>query len=218
MPDRKTMVQRLTVALAAIGSLIPLADARAQAGGPPTIAVLERVQADVRIQRAAITLTGIADQPLLKADLVRTGMGARATVRFIDGSRLTLGEVAEAMLDDYAMRARRSGTMFVDIIKGAFLFQSGVMGAMADNRVEIRTPVANLMLRDEAEIWGGPIDGGHGIIVLSGIVVARNDAGSVVLNQVRYGTMLSTLTDPPDRPKMWGKDKLGRATAMVSFK
>lgn len=218
MSDRRSTIKLVAAAMALAAALLPDA-AAAQGSASPHIAVLERVQADVRIERASAILKGITRQPLMKADLLRTGAGSRALVRFIDGSLLTLGELADAILDDYAMHAhRRSGTMFIDIIKGAFRFRSGTMAAISDKRIEIRTPVANLVLRDEAELWGGPIDGGHGIVVLSGIVEARNDAGSVVLSQSRPGTMVTTLSNPPDRPQNWGRDKLGRANAMVSFK
>lgn len=218
MSDRRSTIQLVAAAMTLAAALMPDA-AAAQGSVSPHIAVLERVQADVRIERASANLKGAARQTLMKADLVRTGAGSRALVRFIDGSLLTLGELAEAILDDYAMHAhRRSGTMFIDIIKGAFRFRSGGMGAIPDKRIEIRTPVANLVLRDDAELWGGPIDDGHGIIVMSGVVEARNDAGSVVLSQARPGTMVTTLSNPPDRPQIWGRDKLGRANAMVSFK
>jgi hypothetical protein len=193
--------------------------AAAQLAGDRTIAILDRMQADVRIFRGKIALKGAAKQPLLKADLVQTGTGARALIRFIDGSLLTLGELAEAFLDDYAMHAqRRSGTMFVDIVKGAFRFRSGRIGDISDKRVEIRTSVVNLTLRNNAGLWGGPIDGSHGIMALSGVVEVRNDAGSVVLSRERLGTMVMSLGHPPDSPKIWGRDKIRRANAMVNFK
>lgn len=218
MSYRRSTIEFIAAAVALAAALMPVTVA-AQSTASRHVAVLERVQAEVRIERASTLLKGAAKQPLMKADLVRTGAGSRALVRFIDGSLLTLGELAEAILDDYAMHAhRRSGTMFIDIIKGAFRFRSGSMGAISDKRIEIRTPVAHLVLREEAELWGGPIDGGHGIIVLSGVVEARNDAGSVVLSQARPGTTVMTLSNPPDRPQTWGRDKLGRANAMVSFK
>jgi hypothetical protein len=107
--------------------------------------------------------------------------------------------------------------MFVDVIKGAFRFRTGRMGAISDKRVEIRTPVVNLALRNEAELWSGPIDGGHGVLALAGVIEARNDAGSVVLGHERLGTMVMTLGHPPDRPHKWPRDKLNRANAMVGF-
>ena len=80
--------------------------------------------------------------------------------------------------------------------------------------VQIRTPVGAIGLRGTT-VWGGPIDHGYGIIVLSGEVTVTGRRGTVTLKQGQ-GTMLFG-DGKPQRAAAWSAGRMKRAVASITF-
>ncbi len=74
------------------------------------------------------------------------------------------------------------------VSEGAFLFVGGKIEGPSGGNVEIRTPVGTLGVRGTT-FWGGAIDGGYGVLVLSGEVSVTTRRGRVVLKEGQ-GTMV----------------------------
>jgi hypothetical protein len=64
---------------------------------------------------------------------------------------------------------RSRGELSIRVVKGAFLYVRGLIDKEIGANVRIRTPLAPLGIRGTT-VWGGPIDNGYGVIVLSGEV------------------------------------------------
>src|SRR5580693_409694 len=86
----------------------------------------------------------------------------------------------------------------------------GVNGA----KVQIGTPVGAIGLRGTT-VWGGPIDNGYGVIVLSGEVTVTGRKGTVTLKQGQ-GTMLFN-DGKPQRAAAWPAGRMKRAVASITF-
>jgi hypothetical protein len=81
-------------------------------------------------------------------------------------------------------------------------------------KVEIRTPVGVIGVRGTT-VWGGPIDNGYGVIVLSGEVTVTGRRGTVTLKQGQ-GTMLFG-DSKPQRAAAWPAGRMKRAVASITF-
>jgi hypothetical protein len=137
----------------------------------------------------------------------------QATLR--DGTRLTLGENATLVVDDFVYDPAQSrGELSFRVAKGAFLYVGGLIEGEPGAKVRIRTPAAAIGVRGTT-VWGGPIDKGFGVLALAGEVTVTGRRGTVVLRQGQ-GTML--YGDGSPRPVVtWPAHKVKRAIAAITF-
>ena len=199
----------LAMILAAAATALA-ADAR------PTIGAADRVQGSVQASYRTDVRTIGADAALLFEDLLTTGEGARLLATLEDGTALTLGENARLEIDAFIYDPNQSGSkLLLNVVAGAFLFVGGQVEAAPDAEVEIRTPVATLGIRGTT-VWGGPIEGGYGVLVLEGEVTVSTTGGDVTLN-AGQATMIHDVNRGPYPPYGWTDDKIGEAVATISF-
>jgi hypothetical protein len=85
---------------------------------------------------------------------------------------------------------------------------------VAGAKVQIRTPVGAIGVRGTT-VWGGPIDNGYGVIVLSGEATVTGRRGTVTLKQGQ-GTMLFG-DGKPRRAAAWPAGRMKRAVASITF-
>jgi hypothetical protein len=100
------------------------------------------------------------------------------------------------------------------VIKGAFLYVGGLIEGEAGANVRIQTPVAAIGVRGTT-VWGGPIDNGYGVVVLSGEVTVTGRRGTVTLKQGQ-GTMLFG-NGKPQQAAAWPAGRMKRAVASITF-
>lgn len=74
---------------------------------------------------------------------LETGDDSAAGVRFIDASKLTLGENANAVIDEYVFAGAASKSA-VTLAKGAFRF---ISGQMPEKNMKIQTPTVTIGIR-----------------------------------------------------------------------
>src|ERR1700727_425593 len=97
---------------------------------------------------------------------------------------------------------------------GSFLLGGGQIEGVNGANVQIRTPVGAIGLRGTT-VWGGPIDKGYGVIVLSGEVTVTGRRGTVTLKQGQ-GTMFFG-DGKPQRAAAWPAGRMKRAVASITF-
>jgi hypothetical protein len=179
------------------------------------IGTVTRAQNEVRAEYRREARTLRADAAVLFEDFLTTGEAARLEAQLKDGTKITLGEYAEMMLDEFVYDpSTQTGGLTMRVVEGAFLFIGGKVEEMAKSEVTIMTPVAVLGIRGTT-VWGGPIDGGYGVLVLDGEVEVRTAAGRVSLG-ANQATMIYG-DDRPADPHAWAKEKIDRAVATISF-
>jgi hypothetical protein len=222
LPLRFSLVVPACAIIGALACIGPPLAAQTGSADLSYLGVIDRVQGHV----ARVNETELV--PVKSGDLVsggdrfRTSSDARLLILFNDGTRLTLGESAEAFVADFVYNPiKRSGAAILDIIKGAFRFTSGEMARLSDKRIRLRTgaATASTLSAGTFDLWGGPIDDSYGLLLISGDVVeVRNHAGMVVLDKKRLGSTVPAQEVAPDQPVRWDKDKVGRAIEAVAFK
>ena len=126
--------------------------------------------------------------PVNMNDRLRTGANARMEVTFSDGTKLTLGENANVVIDRYVYNpAQSTGALALKQATGAVRFSTGKISQMHKKDVTVTTPYAALAVRG-TEFWMGPIDGHYGALLLKGKVAVRSAGGEVNLNRPGWGT------------------------------
>lgn len=156
--------------------------------------------------------------PIHMHDVIETGPEARALIVLIDNTEITLGENAQLTIDEYifaednaaANKARYS------ILRGAFLYASGLVAKKEVPDVSVNTPYANIGIRGTS-FWGGEIDGAYGVLVTDGQVSVQSDRGRISVDK-GTGTSLAAKTDIPTRAIAWEQEKIDRAVATITMK
>lgn len=85
------------------------------------------------------------EDPAYMQELVETGGESALLIVFADGSKLTLGENSECVIDEFVFdAAANTGAQAIKLTKGAFRY---VSGALPKENVKIETPPATLGIR-----------------------------------------------------------------------
>jgi len=180
-----------------------------------TVGTVDKVQAEVNATQAGQTRALAINSDVNFRDRCHSTDGARLQATLKDGTQLTLGENATLVIDEFVYDPFKSrGALSVRVIKGAFLFVGGRIEGVTGAKVQIHTPVAAIGVRGTT-VWGGPIDNGYGVVVLSGEVTVTARKGTVTLKQ-GHGTMLIG-DGKPQRAAAWPAGRMKRAVASITF-
>ncbi len=132
------MIRSLPLLLAATLALAPLAAAQ-------TVGEIAEVQnAAWRTPPDAARLDARKLDPVVRDEALETGAASGLLVSFADGSELTLGENASAVVDEFTYAGPESGSSSISVVKGVFRW---ISGAIPEERVEINTPKAAIGVR-----------------------------------------------------------------------
>lgn len=139
-------------------------------------------------------------------DTVRTA-GSRATISFVDKTRVSVTENSKLVIDEYVYdSATSSGKMAMRVALGTVRYASGAI-AKSDNRsMDIKTPTATIGVRG-TEFSSSVDEMGRSLVVLlpnadgrTGAVVVETDAGSVYLDQPYQATYVQSSVADPSPP------------------
>jgi hypothetical protein len=203
-------IRRLSVPLAA--TILRASVAIAE---PTTVGAVDKVQAQVEATQAGQTRALVVNSDVYFRDRCHSREGARLQATLKDGTQLTLGENATLVVDEFIYDPSRSrGALSLSVIRGAFLYVGGQIEGVNGAKVQISTPVGAIGLRGTT-VWGGPIDRGYGVIVLTGEVTVSGRRGTVTLKQGQ-GTMLFG-DGKPHRAAAWPAGRMKRAVASITF-
>ena len=147
-------------------------------------------------------------------ETVTTGAGARLELRFLDGTRLMLGENAEVLLDTFVFDPNGANRFHAAIV-GSFRYISGKLGTGATREASVTTPFALVGVRG-TDFWSGTVNGLTGVVVLEGVVSVTTDAGTVVLSREGQGTNLTTRSAPPGPVSQWSPARIAASLAAVA--
>jgi hypothetical protein len=182
---------------------------------PMTVGAVDKVQAHVEATQADQTRALVVNSDVYFRDRCHSGEGARLQATLKDGTQLTLGENATLLVDEFIYDPSRSrAALAISVVKGAFLCVGGLIDKETSANVRICTPLAAIGVRG-ATVWGGPIDNGYGVIVLSGEVTVSGRRGTVTLKQGQ-GTMLFG-DGRPQQAAAWPADRMKRTVASITF-
>jgi len=184
---------------------------------PANVGVVDKVENEAKIVSAGNVVTAAAGVPIHMRDKLETGPEGRLKLTFRDGTELTLGEKASAVIDRYIYDPDRDvGEAVLQATRGAFRFASGGIKKLKQNKIAVSTPMADIGVRG-TEFWGGALDGQYGVLLLEGEIVVSNQAGSVILSAQGQGTDIASPFDPPGPASAWSEEKIAKAVATVTL-
>jgi hypothetical protein len=128
----------LTTAFGAFGLRAPIA---AAADGIGAVETLANDVWGTPVGGARVVLAEAA--AIFRNERLETGDGSAAAVRFIDTSKLTLGENAQAVIDEYVFAGDASRAAMT-LAKGAFRF---ISGQMPEKNMQLKTPTVLIGIR-----------------------------------------------------------------------
>ncbi len=204
--------------LAAIAAAGAIAATSRPADPRENVGVVERVQGEARIERNGLNIDVEAGRAITRRDHVTTAAGSRLLLSFNDGSRLAVGENALLVIADFMPESgRRSGALILDLVRGAIRLIASHPRQAPDKRVEVRTSAATISTQG-VDMWSGPVDDKLAVLVIKGKVDVRNDAGWVMLDRKRFGTLVSSRIRAPEKPTVWPAERTKQSLLTVAFK
>ncbi len=190
-----------------------------RAYGSPPMPVLERVQGDVTLIRSGNPISPTRGVVVMRRDRLLTGPHSRAAVLFPDGSRLLLGANAEFILDDLMPPdGRQRAALRIDVPHGAFrliMAEPNDLRRGPERQVLVRTARASVML-NTGDLWAGPLEDSTGVLAIYGKMQVRNDAGSLVLDRKRQGTLIKPSAGLGE-PTVWPRHRVEQALMQSVF-
>ena len=180
-----------------------------------TVGAVQKAQGLAEATQAGSVRALAVEGPVLFGDKLKTGADARLEAKLADGTVLTLGQKGRLNVDKFVYDPdRQGGRLALSVPQGAFLFVGGKIEGPTGGNVSIKTPVGTLGVRGTT-VWGGHIDGGFGVLVLSGEVSVKTPRGEVLLEKGQ-GTMVYD-GQAPAVAAPWPDDRVKRAVATISF-
>jgi hypothetical protein len=139
--------------------------------------------------------------PIYTGDIVETLNGGAVKLGFLDDSTISLSNNARMVVDEYVFDPNsESGETEVSILRGIFMFTSGLIGRDDPDDVTIETPKGSIGIR--GTVIAGNVDSGE-ITVLEGAIVLRSFDGSEI-------TLASQLETARFTPENGGIELQGR--------
>lgn len=136
--------------------------------------------------------------PIRQGDVIETDASGAVNITFSDESSFAVSENARLAIDDYSFNPEtESGSTGVSVLKGVFMFTSGLVGRENPDNVHIETPVGSIGIR--GTIIGGKIAAGAAesqITVIEGAIVVKNGTGEQVLSSQFETVKLTSFNAP----------------------
>lgn len=195
--------------LAALALAVPRANAA------DAIGLVDRIAGDCTgtVDGAATPIT--SGDAVYVNETVATGAGARIEIVFNDGTRVTLGEMADIVLDTFVYNPAGESRVGATVT-GAFRYISGHLEGLATRQASVKTPVALIGVRG-TDFWGGPLNGTYGVVVLDGAVSIEAGGTTTAVDQPGSGVDFATPGAAPGPIVQWSAEKTARALATVAF-
>lgn len=112
---------------------------------------------------------------IYQGDIVETDDHGAVNIAFIDETNFAVSEDARLAIDEYVFDpSTQSGSTNFSVLKGMFVFTSGLIGRDDPDDVNITTPVGSIGIR--GTIIAGNVDTGE-ITVVEGAIVLRDHSG-----------------------------------------
>lgn len=170
------------------GDPVRYADSKATANDESPVGAVQEVTGHATLIHPDGQKESIAKGTLIhQGDVVETdGANAAVNIQFIDESSIVVSENARLAIDEYVFDpSSAGGATNVSILRGLFVYTSGLIGRNDPDDVNIHTPMGSIGIR------GTTIAGNVGtgqITVLEGAIVLHGLDGSEITLDSQYET------------------------------
>ncbi|MBU2645072.1 FecR family protein [bacterium] len=136
-------MNRLVACVVAI-MVFSAAEARAE----QHVAVIKNLSPKADIKRNSAIVPASSGFQLLNADIIQTGPNGYVGIIFIDGTAITIGPDSEFRIDSYVFEPNTETYDFaIYLKKGSALFNTGKIGKLSPESVNLSTPRATVGIR-----------------------------------------------------------------------
>lgn len=151
------------------------------------VGAVQEVSGHATVTRADGTTEAIVKgTPIFEGDIVQTDAAGAVNIMFVDQTSFAVSEDARLAIDKYVYDpSTQSGTTDFSILKGVFVFTSGMIGREDPDHVKIETPAGSIGIR--GTIIAGNVSTGE-ITVVEGAIVLHDLQGHEVTLATQYET------------------------------
>ena len=137
--------------------------------------------------------------PLFQGDVVETAGGDSAMrMIFADQTTFSLGADARLALDEFTFNpVDNSGSVGLSMLKGVFIFTSGIVAKTDPSQMTVTTPVALIGIRGTV-VTGSLDDSGGQFTVIDGAIRVSTSVGDVILDESGATTQVTNINAPPE--------------------
>ncbi len=135
--------------------------------------------------------------PIYEGDIVETKAGGAINITFVDDTSFAVSENARMAIDEYVFDpSTQGGESNFSVLRGVFVFTSGLIGREDPDDVKIETPVGSIGIRGTIIMGHINPDGESQITVVEGAIVVKNSSGETTLSQQFETVKLSGMNTP----------------------
>jgi hypothetical protein len=213
-----TNPSRISSAAAALTVLVVFFLASIAAAQPVPAGVVDRIQGQALAVQNANVRPLTPGSEVFVGEILSTGSDARLEIRLFDDSIFTLAEESSFVIVDFTFGgAANEPRILMRLMEGAFLAVSGAIAVAENGNMIVQTSVATIGIRGTT-VWGGPLDGLFRVVLLDGnLATVSNADGTLALDQIDAGTIITGPGASPTIPSPWGRALLAAARATVAF-
>ncbi|MCD8496766.1 MAG: FecR domain-containing protein [Alphaproteobacteria bacterium] len=186
-PDGSALTPQLVNSF--IAEPLQYADASGGAGAhdESPVGAVQEVTGEATVTRMDGTVETIQiGTPIYQGDVVETDSSGAVNIVFIDETSFAVSEDARLAIDEYVYDpSTQSGTTNFSVLKGVFVFTSGMIGREDPDDVHIDTPVGSIGIR--GTIIAGNVDKGE-ITVVEGAIVLKDFSGNEMTLAMQFET------------------------------
>lgn len=208
-PNGQTLTPQLVDSF--VHSSMQYADAGSMNDASP-VGSIQELTGDATVTRVDGTIETVQlGTPIYQGDVVATGPDGAVNIVFADETSFAVSEDARLAIDEYVYDpATESGTTSFSVLKGLFVFTSGLIGRDDPDDVNIETPVGSIGIR--GTIIMGDVNAGE-ITVVEGAIVLRGFDGK----EVTLANQFETAKFSPSGGEIQMMGQLAAADMMSKF-
>lgn len=162
------------------------------------IGVIKESSGEATITHAnGVSEKAVIGTPIYEGDIVETKDHGAVNITFVDNTTFAVSENAKMAIDQYVFDpTTQHGENNFSVLRGVFVFTSGLIGHADPDDVKISTPVGSIGIRGTTIM--GTIDpsGDSHVSVVEGAIVVSNAAGETTLSQQFETVQLNGMNEP----------------------
>ncbi len=184
-PDGKTLTPDLVKSFARSPQEYANADLNTNDASP--VGAVQEIVGEAHVIRTDGTVETIGiGTHIHQGDIIETEEDGAVNIMFIDETTFAISEDARLAIDEYVFDpATQSGTTNFSVLKGVFVFTSGLIGREDPDDVMIDTPSGSIGIR--GTIIAGNVNNGE-ITVIEGAIVLYDFSGNTLTLSNQYET------------------------------
>lgn len=161
------------------------------------VGAIQEITGEVTVTRADGTTQSVSiGTPIFQGDIIETEENGAVNIIFVDETTFAVSEDARLAIDEFIFDpSTQSGSSNFSVLKGVFVFTSGLIGRENPDDVLIETPAGSIGIR--GTIIAGDLNSGEITVIEGAIVLTDFSGNSVTLSNqyetARFNTSQSTI-------------------------